>query len=356
MQRPLDTRLEAALTMKDIEILQKAFLIEVDDCENFLTVNREEFGDLLMKELNKGTKEECEDLFDRIDVTKEGWVDWEKFASYMLLEFYEKDDRIKSSQVPQWKNLKLLASPHKDFVQKIYCNGTKYFTLSKESIVGVWDQDLKLMWSSKTVTDSCKIRDLWATSFAVMPTINKIAISYTSKEIMIYDMSKGEFAPQYKIQELQHTALYLTFWANPENANEAILAWSDTGGNVHALLFQSANIALFERPPAPPGEKKQETLLSIHLRNIVDGKYRNARYVHHSQHPDWARQVMYSPSLECFISCSTSTNAALVIGWLEKSSAGCGGHANDDVSHIARRQRVRLPRAVKSYCHGWREQ
>ena len=48
------------------------------------------------------------DLFDKIDVTKEGVVDWDKFASHMLLEFYEKDDRVKGATVPQWKNLKNL--------------------------------------------------------------------------------------------------------------------------------------------------------------------------------------------------------------------------------------------------------
>ncbi len=41
-------------------------------------------------------------------MTKEGLVDWDKFASHMLLEFYEKDDRVKSTQVPQWKDLKHL--------------------------------------------------------------------------------------------------------------------------------------------------------------------------------------------------------------------------------------------------------
>jgi hypothetical protein len=43
---------------------------------------------------------------------------------------------------------------------------------------------------------------------------------------------------------------------NPENANEAILSWGDTGGSVNAIYFYSANIALFERPPAPAGEKQ----------------------------------------------------------------------------------------------------
>ena len=49
------------------------------------------------------------ELFDKIDVTKEGAVDWNKLASHMLLEFYEKDDRVKAMQVPQWKTPKHLA-------------------------------------------------------------------------------------------------------------------------------------------------------------------------------------------------------------------------------------------------------
>ena len=48
------------------------------------------------------------ELFDKIDVTKEGTVDWDKLVSHMLLEFYERDDRVKSTQVPQWKDLKQL--------------------------------------------------------------------------------------------------------------------------------------------------------------------------------------------------------------------------------------------------------
>jgi len=49
-------------------------------------------------------------MFDRIDVTKQGVVNWDKFASHMLLEFYEKDDKVKSTQVPHWTELKVLAT------------------------------------------------------------------------------------------------------------------------------------------------------------------------------------------------------------------------------------------------------
>ncbi|KAJ8313470.1 hypothetical protein KUTeg_008981, partial [Tegillarca granosa] len=68
--------------------------------------------------------------------------------------------------------------------------------------------------------------------------------------------TKLDFNCQYKVQGLPHTPLCLDYWSNPNNSNEALLVWGDVGGYVNALFFSSANIALFERPPAPAGEKQ----------------------------------------------------------------------------------------------------
>lgn len=64
-----------------------------------MSLDRNQFCEILSIVLNKGTVEEYGDLFDKIDVTKEGFVDWDKFCSHMLLEYYEKDDRMKTTQV-----------------------------------------------------------------------------------------------------------------------------------------------------------------------------------------------------------------------------------------------------------------
>ena len=58
----------------------------------------------------------------------------------------------------------------------------------------------------------------------------------------------------------------MDYWPDPENPNEAILVWGDTGGCINALHFLSASIALFERPPAPAGEKQGKN-------NITEYKY-----------------------------------------------------------------------------------
>lgn len=53
-------------------------------------------------------------------------------------------------------------------------------------------------------------------------------------------------------------APYMYFRMNPNNYNEAILAWGDVTGCVNAINFISASIALFERPAQPAGGKQGE--------------------------------------------------------------------------------------------------
>jgi len=53
----------------------------------------------------------------------------------------------------------------------------------QEGTVSSWGLDTKLQRFIKTNTDSCKARDLWVTYFVILQNINKVALSFTSKEI-----------------------------------------------------------------------------------------------------------------------------------------------------------------------------
>ncbi|XP_064596054.1 WD repeat-containing protein 49-like isoform X2 [Liolophura sinensis] len=319
----MDVKLENRLNIKDLEALQEAFMAEGDGYDNKLTLTKDQFCVALSKILTKGSHEEFAELFDKIDVTKEGYVDWDKFASHMLLEFYEKDDRVKSTQVPQWKDLRTLPSPHKEIIQSVSYlkNTSRYIAISKEGCVSMWGNNMRIQRVLKTGTDSCKARDLWVTHFVPLQNINKIALSFTSKEIAFYDLStKLEFNCQYKVQGLEYTPLCLDYWSNPNNVNEAIIVWGDTGGYVNALHFTSVNIALFERPPAPAGEK-QEPCLNVQLHDIIKGVYKNAMFNRYQGHTEWVRRVKYSQHLECFVSCATTWDNSVVIGWMEKHTS-----------------------------------
>ena len=75
------------------------FQINQSGHDRELSLDVDQFCEILSIVLNKGSREEYEDLFNKIDVGKEGYADWDKFCSHMLLEYYEKDDRMKTTQV-----------------------------------------------------------------------------------------------------------------------------------------------------------------------------------------------------------------------------------------------------------------
>ncbi|EDO44327.1 predicted protein [Nematostella vectensis] len=284
-------KLVSRLTMHDLKAIQDAFTINQSGQQRELSLDVDQFCEILSIVLNKGVREEYEELFNKIDVAKEGFVDWDKFSSHMLLEYYEKDDRMKTTQVPQWRELRNISSPHKEVIRRIspLINPSRYLSVSKEGILCLWSLGMKQLRTVQVQPDQDEVkqRDLWVTDFIPMQNLYKLAIALTSKEIAIYDLSsKSEFNCQFRIKNLDDTPLCLDY-CNPDKPNEAILAFGDVSGQVNALLFSAVNIALFDRPAQPAGSK----------------------------------QVMYSAHLDCFISCSTSYKGSLVLGWIEKTKS-----------------------------------
>jgi Ca2+-binding EF-hand superfamily protein len=54
-------------------------------------MSREEFIQKMTEIVGWGTKEEYGDLFDKVDVAQDGFINWDKLSSFILLSLYEKD-------------------------------------------------------------------------------------------------------------------------------------------------------------------------------------------------------------------------------------------------------------------------
>ena len=320
---PTKSRFVNRLTIQDLQAVQEAFFITKEHEEAELALDQEQFCELLSIVLSKGTNEDYCELFEKVDVSKEGFIDWDKLCSHLLLQYYEKDDRIKSTQVPQWQELKYMPCPHKDVINRFVAVGNPvryYASASRDGTVAFWNLDLKLTRSFQVQTnpEEIKPRDLWVTHFIPLGHINKLAISLTSKEIAIYDLSsKTEFNCQYRIFGLHSTPICLDYWSDPNKSSRSILSVGDTGGNVYAIVFTNALIALFERPMQPAGTKKESCLL-IDIDDIEKGSYNHAKLYKHSCHVEWVRKVQYLPLLDCFISCCTTNTNSMTLGWIEK--------------------------------------
>ncbi|XP_073929952.1 cilia- and flagella-associated protein 337 isoform X4 [Castor canadensis] len=227
--------LENELSVGDFVKIQRAF--ESSEPRKTICMSREEFIQKMTEIVGWGTKEEYGDLFDKVDVAQDGFINWDKLSSFILLSLYEKDERAKATVVPQWKELEFLPGKHKDTIQKVVFlkSSSRYLTVSKEGLLGFWGENLKLQETLPITSDATKLKHLWVTSLVSLENVNKIAVAFTSKEICFYDLLSKEFPCQYKLQGLKGTPICMDYWYDPLDTNESILSFGDITGKVLRL-------------------------------------------------------------------------------------------------------------------------
>ncbi|XP_014389046.1 PREDICTED: WD repeat-containing protein 49 [Myotis brandtii] len=283
-------------------------------------MSREEFMQRMTEIVGWGTKEEYGKFFDKVDVAQDGFINWDKLTSFMLLTLYENDERAKATAVPQWKDLKFLPGKHKDTIQKVIFlkNSSRYLTISQEGSLGIWGENLKLQKTFPITSDATKLKHLWVTSLVSLENVNKIAVAFTRKEICFYDLlSKEQFPCQYKLQGLKGTPICMDYWYDPLDANESILSFGDITGKVQAIVFTTALISLFERPASAC--ENEEATVTINWAELLSGYHKCCYTLEHKLHRgEWVRQVTYNASLDAIISSTTNSTNTVVLAWREK--------------------------------------
>ncbi|XP_069329076.1 cilia- and flagella-associated protein 337 isoform X2 [Eulemur rufifrons] len=311
--------LENQLSVGDFVKIQRAF--ESPEPRKTICMSREEFMQRMTEVVGWGTKEEYGELYDKVDMAQDGFITWDKLTSFILLVLYEKEERAKSTVVPQWKDLEFLPVKHKDTIQKVVFlkSSCRYLTISKEGLLGVWGENLKLQETLPITSDATKLKHLWVTSMVSLENVNKMAVAFTSKEICFYDLlSKEEFSCQYKLQGLKGTPICMDYWYDSLDANESILSFGDITGKVQAIAFTAALISLFERPASACED--EEATMTISWAELLSGCHKCCHILEHKlHHGDWVRQVTYNASLDAIISSTTSNTNTVVLAWREKS-------------------------------------
>ncbi|XP_042195191.1 WD repeat-containing protein 49 [Callorhinchus milii] len=299
-------------------IMEKIFM--PSNVKKHMSMNREEFIDKIFTALGYGEKEEYGELFDKIDAKRDGFVNWDTLTTFMMFELYKKEERVKWNLVPQWKEIKIFSSQHKEVIRSIvYLQSSKrYLSMSKDGYVNVWEENLNLQETFRVVTDSVRLRDLCATGMVFLANVSKIAVGFTTKEICFYDInSKDQFPCQYKLDGLRYTPICMHYWYNPEDGNEAILTFGDGYGGVNAMCFTTALTSLFEKSASSTDE--QQATVAITWKHLVKRHHKCCFILHHREHNrEWVKQVSYSLNLDAFISCSTTGTKTLVLAWKDR--------------------------------------
>jgi len=312
-------KLEDGLNIRDLLDLKDAFLGITEGRSE--KISYLEFREACQTILGSTHEEQLKELYLQVDVAGEGHIDWDMFCSHLLRQFYEKDDKMKATKVPQWQRHRPIGSPHKETVQHIDIlqNPKRYITISKEGMIGIWDMKMKMTNTLKVESGLVKSRNLWITSMAVLHNLShKIAIASTSKEIMIYDLqSKKGTSCTCRIQGLPYAPLSLHYWSSQV---ESILCYGDVHGNVTAFLFDKTDSPnLFEPTSRPSSDSDGEDVTEVPYDKILAGHYEHVKVVTHRGHSGWTRKVMYAPHLDLIISCSTTSTNSLVLGMKEKN-------------------------------------
>ncbi|XP_030008874.1 WD repeat-containing protein 49-like isoform X2 [Sphaeramia orbicularis] len=326
-------QLESRMSTEDYRKLQSLFL---DSLGASRSLSRGEFIDLAWSSVGHGSKEEYGLLFDSVVITQEhrgllldsdavkeeGLVDWAGLCSFLVLQLSDKVKNTRVSRVPCWKPPRTLTYPHRDPLQKVlYLQSSgQYLTVSKGGTVGLRDgEDMSLVHTHRLQNSTVRPKDLWVTDMVLLHNVQKVAVSFTSKEVCFYDIiSKQDFICKYKLQGLKFTPWCLDYWVDPSHPDQAILTIGDTGGQVCVLYFTSAHICLFERLSLRTDSDSADIVLWDEL---TKGKHRCCCTVTHQAHePAWVRRVRYLASLDAFVSCSTSPHSSVVIGWRGKES------------------------------------
>ncbi|TNN01648.1 hypothetical protein fugu_011030 [Takifugu bimaculatus] len=323
-------QLESRMDTEDYRKLQGLFK---DPSGAACSLSRAEFIGLAWPSVGRGSRQQYSLLFDSVVACQEGHrcthplkedvcITWGGLCSFLLLQLSDKIKNSRIRSIPSWKPPQEVPCPHRDPVQKVLHLQTsgQYLTVSKGGTVVLWDgENMSPLHTQQLQNSRVAPKDLWVTDVVVLSNINKVAVSFTSKEVYFYDMlAQRDFSCQYKLQGLKFTLWCLDYWAEPSQTDRAVLTIGDIGGQVSALYFTSANISLFERLSLRKDSDSAFVILWDELRR---GRHRSCYTVTHQGHMSaWVRKVRYLGSMDAFASCSSCPQSSLVIGWREEDS------------------------------------
>ncbi|CAH1794020.1 unnamed protein product [Owenia fusiformis] len=286
------------------------------------SLNLDEFKDIIGKVLGTNEyTEQLEKLFVKLDTSCDGYVDWDEFCTYMLLQYRENDYMRHKRQLPftQEPRIRHIVQNRQEVTTKIVameCQGWKYVTISKEGAITVFDQNLHIdgatVMKQDDVDPSGQKRrfKMWITDAVYMPNCHKIAISSTGRDIRFFDASTSQIFEEfnlYGLNDVPHCLDYHCDMKNPEA--EALLLFGNDCGAINLIYFTNPMAQLFGGT-----HKKEHGVSMIYMKDVMKQNKWTRISVINDVHPgDIIRKIEYLPHTHNIISSSGSSKNSLVI-------------------------------------------
>ncbi|XP_028675795.2 WD repeat-containing protein on Y chromosome [Erpetoichthys calabaricus] len=265
--------------------------------------------------------DQMELLFNKVDTSCDGYVDWDEFCTYMLMRYKEKDyvnngqDTTFTSQPlikhclhnKQEVTTRMLAVPSP--------SPLRFVSVSKEGILTIWDCNLQIQKScdvcSKAADSQTGRRRFktWATDAVYMANVHKIAVATTSRDIHFFDISTSNCFEEFHLFALTNVPTCLFYWCKPKAPEScSLLLWGDDAGNVNLMWFLRPLVGMFEKPFT-----EEEGPQKVFMQEIKE----HHRLVSHQCltgiHPQPISKIMYVPDGDLVITSSGSPSMAVHI-------------------------------------------
>ncbi|XP_034646268.1 WD repeat-containing protein on Y chromosome-like isoform X2 [Trachemys scripta elegans] len=178
-------------------------------------------------------------LFNKVDTSCDGLIDWNKFCTYLLLYYKERDHMktkkeiflgreplirhsVQNKLAPTTRILAISSPPPLWFV-----------SVSKGGVLTTWDSALHIQKTYEIATDSkgsqAEKRRLksWTTDAVYMANVHKIAVATTCRDIHFFDVSTANLVEEFHLFALKNvpTSLYYRYNAKEIKEHSKLLQY-----------------------------------------------------------------------------------------------------------------------------------
>ncbi|XP_064423730.1 WD repeat-containing protein 49-like [Latimeria chalumnae] len=238
-------------------------------------------------------------LFNKVDTSCDGLVDWSEFCTYMLLQYKERDYQEATARI--------LAVPSPPPL--------RFMSVSRGGVLTVWDNDLRMQKSYKISTEANDLHagkrrfKSWTTDAVYMPNVHKVAIATTSRDIHFFDVSTASCFEELHLYALNNVPNCLCYWYDEKSpGSRSLLLWGDDTGDVNLLWFLRPHIGMFEKPFTEEDGPQQ-----VFMQEIGE----HSRLLSYQVVPEVQKEaitkIMYEPEGDFLITSSANPMRSVVI-------------------------------------------
>ncbi|XP_031750588.1 WD repeat-containing protein on Y chromosome isoform X2 [Xenopus tropicalis] len=264
--------------------------------------------------------DDMELLFNEVDTSCDGYVDWGEFCTYLLLQYRKRDYRMigrvtflgqpvirlctRNKQEPTSRILAISSPPPMWLL-----------SVSKTGVLTTWDLALHPQKSYEVAAEypdsqAGKRRfKCWVTDAVHLPNANKIAIATTSRDIHFFDVSTMNLFEEFHLFALNHVPTTFSYWYNKQSPeSRSLLLWGGDNGAMNVLWLLQPQTGVFEKPFSQhPGPTK------IYMQELKDHSKLLSYQVIPDVHPEAITKLIYCPEKQLIITSSGSAQSSLLI-------------------------------------------